>query len=232
MNKPPITATGLKGFLLWFKREQPDLFNKIAPKLPQAVPKAFSNYTANQRLKKIYRGQSYSQRALNGFADYDVLPEYTVYAASTAPVSVDYGDLTTPDYDSAIDVNGVITAPVDSTAIQTANIPSPVAIAANSGSSGTGIASAIGQVIGAASSAYLTSQQQTLQQQALATNLARAAAGLPPLNTSLNALGVPTISTGAGIFGNSSTLIIVGIAAAIALAMSQGGSRKMTAGDL
>jgi hypothetical protein len=39
-----ITSTGPKGFLTWFKREQPAIYAQIAPALQQKYPQAFSGY--------------------------------------------------------------------------------------------------------------------------------------------------------------------------------------------
>lgn len=233
-TKPPILQTGIQGFLLWFQREQPAIYNKIATQLPAIAPKAFSNY--NLRVKKklgamrarkvaaIINGPHFTtqanRRALSGFGDTSGDISYAAPAYTESPVSVD--------------LTSVLSSPVDVGEINTGDAPdintpgtgasgypyttgSPVAMAANSGLTPNPTASAIGSVIGAASQVYMTSQQAALQNSVVQTNLARAAAGLPPLNTSLNSLGVPTV----GSTGLSSTgmlfLLALGIGA-IALA--------------
>lgn len=236
-KQAPITTTGIKGFLLWFKREQPSLYNKIAPTLPATIPKAFSSYNAtNRHLRKIYK-DSYVKRqgrtmgALSDYSSY-TLPTLYVTSASTAdPVAVNYtSQLAPPSY---IANPATLTTDVSTGDLQTVSVDSsPVASAANTGTTSNAIATAIGQTVGAAAKVYLTNQQAQLQQSVVSAQLARAAAGLPPLNTSLNQLGVPTVSVSGSL--TSSPLLLLGIAAAIALALSSGGSSKRSAvsGDL
>jgi hypothetical protein len=225
--KAPITATGIQGFLLWFQREQPALYAQIAPKLPALVPKAFSNYNSKfGRLAAIYRGSPYSQRggSFQGFADY-YSSYFSLQPVDPAPVSV---DLTSEINATPIDVGSVndTLGPIAPANIDTGSssgssgpvFSSPVAGAANSGSGSTVTGSVIGSVIGAAAAVAMTQQQAQLQQQAVATNLARAQAGLPPLNTSLNALGVPTVSTSGTI--DSGTMILLALAAGAAILLT------------
>lgn len=222
----PITTTGIKGFLLWFQREQPGLYNKIAPKLPALVPKAFSNYTATQKhLKKVYQG-SFAKRATNGMsglADYSSyeLPALYVTAASTAdvdPISVNYSSQLAPV--SYYANPATFTTPVDTGDLSTVSVP-PVTAAANTGTASNGIASAIGQTVGAAASIYMTNAQAALQQSVIQSQLARAQAGLPPLNTSLNQLGIPTVSTGSLSTGS---MMLLGGAALLAIMLAGGSS--------
>jgi hypothetical protein len=203
----PITETGIKGFLLWYKREQPEIFAKIAPKLPAVVPKAFSNYNQTQRsLGKLYAGR-FSERAPQRFGDY-----FTSYESN--PVAIDLSDQFPPINVGTIDT-GPITQPVFDSSSGT--YLSPVAQAANTSVASTPTVAAIGQVIGAASQVYMTNTQAQLQQNVLQTQLQRAAQGLPPLNTSLAQLGVPVVSTG-GSLGNSGFLfLLLGGVALVAL---------------
>jgi hypothetical protein len=220
--KTPITETGMRGFLLWFAREQPALYAKIAPQLPGAVPKAFSNYNQTQRrLGELYRGKMYAHRVgLEGFADY--FTDYTSTPSidlSSPAVSI---DLSSDINATPVDVGTIDTGPqpVFNASTGTFSMPaaSPVATAANTGVAGTPTAQAIGQVIGAASQVFLTNQQAALQQSVLNTQLQRAAAGLPPLNTSLNQLGVPTISTSGSL--STGALLLLGLAAGAAILLS------------
>jgi len=220
--KPPIKDTGVRGFLLWFKREQPALFNKIAPQLPVTVPKAFSGYLdRTTRLGELYRNKMYSHRVgLEGMGD------YFDYVASPMPdlVSIDLTSQISPIDVGTIDL-GQPTFNTDTGSFSMPNI-SPIAAAANSGSASTPIVNAIGQVIGAASQIYMTNQQAALQQQVLNTQLQRAQAGLPPLNTSLNQLGVPTISS-TGNLGNMGTVFLIGGGLLLALLLGgNSGSKK------
>ncbi len=218
----PITQTGIKGFLLWFQREQPALYNKIAPTLPTVAPKAFGSYLVKQKnLRQLYMGKYARRVAMHGFADYssDTLPTLYVSAPSIPdPVTVNYtSQLTAPiSYDSS-------SIPLSTSAVSTL-AASPIANAANTGSIASSVANAIAQTVGAASKVYMTNTQAAQQQSVVASQLARASAGLPPLNTSLNQLGVPTVSTGGSI--SSSTLMIVGGAALLAILLSSGGKSK------
>lgn len=229
----PITATGIKGFLMWYAREQPALFNKIAPKLPSMVPAAFSNYTTQQnKLKAIYR--SGQVKGLRGFGDtgasYELAPLYVTASVSNNPISVSYDSLA----DSQL-TGGSVAVNYDATLVPlntdysdtgsapTANIP-PVAAAANSGSSSSPIASAIAQTIGAVASVFMTNTAAQQQQALVAAQLARAQAGLTPLNTSMNSLGIPTVtSTGTG----SMTSILVLGAAVAAVLLLTGDKKKV-----
>jgi hypothetical protein len=215
-NKPPITQTGIKGFLIWYAREQPAIFAKIAPTLPAAVPKAFSNYNARfGNLQKFYRGM-YKHRVGGQLAG--ASQRFGDYYSLAAPVAVNFeSQLAAPISETAVSYTAVPT--VEAGDLSTVNIP-PVAMAANPGNVGTPVAAAIGQVVGAAANIYMTNNQAALQQSVVNTQLQRAAAGLPPLNTNLNSLGIPTVSTSGSIFSGST--ILIGIAVALALAMSSG----------
>jgi len=217
--KSPIKETGVRGFLLWYKREQPALFDKIAPKLPVTVPKAFSGYIDRQkRLGALYAGRGFAHRAgISGLSD------YFDYVSAPAPVTI---DLSSEISSVPIDTGSFnFTQPTFNSDTGSFNMPniSPIAAAANSGSASTPIVNAIGQVIGAVSQVYMTNNQAALQQQVLQTQLQRAQAGLPPLNTSLNQLGVPTISTG-GTLGNMGTVFLIG--GGLLLAILLGGAKK------
>jgi hypothetical protein len=220
----PITAKGMKGFLLWFQREQPAIYNKIAPTLPGRVPKAFSNYTqAQKKLRQVYKG-NFAKRgnSMSGLADYSsytLAPIYvTAPAISSDPITVNYSSQLAPAYYSD---PATLTTPIDVGSTPTI---SPVAAAANTSSTSNAIASAIAQTVGAASSVYLTNQQAALQQSIVQSQLARAAAGLPPLNTSLNQLGVPTVSSTGTL--STGTMMLLGGAALLAIMLS-GGSKKV-----
>lgn len=215
----PITATGIKGFLLWFAREQPALYAKIAPQLPKVAPKAFGNYLQDRRkLRAIYRSGVVRRAGvgISGFGDYYTLPEISVSAPAytSTPVTVNYSAQLAPvSYTSSV-------TPL-STSVDTGTL-SPVAIAANSGTASTSVANAIGQTVAAAASIYMTNQNAALQQSVVQSQLARAAAGLPPLNTSLAQLGIPQATTG----GTLSTggMLLLGGAALLALLLSSGKS--------
>ncbi len=237
----PITQTGIKGFLVWFAREQPHLYNKIAPTLPKVAPKAFGNFLQQQRkLRQVYNSNFTQRRgvSMGRLADYmTVLPEYVATASAVSPISVSYESLATPiSVSPTVDYTASLAAPLPPvdfssntfTPVDTSSggpVFSPVTQAANSGISSTPIANAIAQTVGAASSIYLTNQQAQLQQQVVQSQLQRAAAGLPPLNTSLNQLGIPTVGAGAS-FSGSSGMVVLGIGAILLVALMSGGSKK------
>lgn len=216
-----IRTTGIKGFLQWFQREQPDLYNKIAPQLPALIPKAFSNYTQTRKhLQKVYQG-SFSSRPTNGMSglsDYELPALYvTAPAISSDPVTVNYSAQLAPTYYAN---PATFTTPVDTGDLNTVQV-SPVSAAANTGTTSNAIANAIGQTVGAAASIYMTNAQAALQQSVVQSQLARAAAGLPPLNTSLSQLGVPIVSTGSLSTGS---MMLLGGAALLAIILSGGSS--------
>jgi|ERR1700677_1797190 len=230
-TKPPITKTGIQGFLLWFAREQPALYAKVAPTLPKVAPKAFSGYTARaKRLGAIYRSKFARYKVgVSGLADYSSysLSAGYVNAPSVDPITVNYtAQLSVaPSYTSAVGASAPLYASYVNAPSYTAQSPAtlttndansmstptlaPIAAAANSGTSSTTTANAIGAVIGAAATVAMTAAQAAAQQNVVQTQLQRAAAGLTPLNTSLNALGVPTV---AGTM-DSGTLLLLGGAA-------------------
>jgi hypothetical protein len=163
-----ITDTGVKGFLLWLKREQPGIYKKVAPQIAAQLPQAFSGYhdggwrTAGLSREQIRSGFN----RMSGLGDSS---DYIDISNDLQPVQV------TADY---------IPQTVD------------VATAANSGSTSSGLASAIGSLISGVSSLYMTKQQLDIQNQVVQTQLQRAAAGLPPLPTSISNLGVPQVAVG------------------------------------
>lgn len=200
--KTPITARGVQGFLLWFQREQPAIYAKVAPQLPAMVPKAFSNYNQYARRKKM---------GALGDDSSDDLTDYMTTDISSPAV-----DVSIPSFNPTID-----TGEIDPGAVSTLNYasgatPSPVALAANTSPVASPVTTAIGQTIAAASQIYMTTQQAALQQQLVNTNLQRAAAGLPPLNTSLNQLGVPTVASGI----SSGTMLLIGGGALLLVLLS------------
>jgi hypothetical protein len=259
--KKPITETGIKGFLLWYKREQPHIYAKIAPQLPSIVPKAFSNY--NAKMGVLFRNYSAQRPGLGGSVQFrnfmadrpgfggsvqfrnfmadrpgmgDMVPfrpkqqrspgiPQEIYGlGGFGDTEADYMANTPDEYafgpvgaePVTVDFTSTLNDPIDSTQFNYAggnandvNLPaSPVAMAANTGSAGTPTTAAIGQVISAASQVLMTNTQAQMQQNVLQTQLQRAASGLPPLNTSLNSLGIPTISTG-GSLGNSGMIFLI-----------------------
>lgn len=190
-----ITATGMKGFLTWFKREQPGIYKAVAAQLPKIAPAAFSDYngggwktagmTRAQILRQTLNG-SFAGRAGSGISG---LADYAGYVDSSIPTFDDSSYGPPP---------AIATSQVD------------VASAANSGVDMSSIGNVIGSVLNTASKAYMSVTQAQTQQQIVNTQLARAAAGLPPLNTSLNQYGVPIVSA-SGTASGGSLLLIIGL---------------------
>jgi hypothetical protein len=220
----PITQTGMRGFLIWFAREQPALFNQIAPGLPKSVPKAFGNYLGDTaRRMRIYKARKYSQRTGVGrLGEYYTLPQVSVYSTSLSPVAVNYTAQLTAPSDYLSNATPLTAGNIDASA-PAPSLP-PIAAAANTGVVSTPVAAAVGSVIGAAASIYMTNQQASVMNSAVQTNLQRAAAGLPPLNTSLASLGVPTVAAG-GVFSGTGGLLLLG-GLGIAAVLLLGGSKS------
>lgn len=193
-----ITDTGIRGFLKWFQQQQPAIYKAIAPKLPKMVPQAFSGYM-NGGWKYMHRVGLGQFDTTDTGTELDMLPEITVEG--------NYQDLTSmPDYTSTLTPisagDNYATLGVPTVAIDTSS-------AANSGVTNTGVANAIASVVSAGSKAFLTVEQQNVQNQIVQTQLQRAAAGLPPLPTSLTALGVPQASI-SGTMSSGGMLLLLG----------------------
>lgn len=198
-----ITETGIRGFLKWFAREQPEIYKAVAPVIAKKVPKAFSDYHAGgwkvaglnrddavDKLNKIYEGNFAGMgRLADASAYFSMGSSYTAqptYFASAAP-GFDASLATMPNF-------------VDTSA------------AANAGSIGTDIAGTIGSIVNSASKAYLTYTAANTQSQIVNTQLQRAAAGLPPLNVGLSSSGIPMVQAGGNIStGSIAMLAIAGI---------------------
>lgn len=71
-----------------------------------------------------------------------------------------------------------------------------VSDAANNGGTSSSITDTISNIVKGISTLYMTKKQADIQQQVVNTQLARAAAGLPPLPTNLANLGVPQVNVG------------------------------------
>src|SRR5208282_1772051 len=115
-----ITDTGVRGFLKWFRQEQPGLYKKVAPQVAAQLPQAFSGYhdggwkTAGMSRTQV---NAMMNRQFSGLGD------------DTIDIS---NDLT--PVESAGDLIGTPTT-VD------------VSTAANTGSTSSGVANAIGSII-------------------------------------------------------------------------------------
>lgn len=89
-----------------------------------------------------------------------------------------------------------------------------VSTAANDGAASSSITDTISNIVKGISTLYLTKKQADIQQQVVNTQLQRAAAGLPPLPTSLSNLGVPQVNVGLS-GGMGTGLVVAGSVAAL-----------------
>jgi len=86
--KPDISDTGLKGFLKWFQREQPNLYKQVAPALAKKYPRAFSDY--NQSLAQdMGHRRSMVSMGFRGLGDDSAITDITFDSSSLqVPTSV------------------------------------------------------------------------------------------------------------------------------------------------
>jgi hypothetical protein len=204
---PPVTETGIQGFLKWLQRENPQAYQHIAPALPAMDPRMFSDY--NQSRAQIVRGRagvaSLAARAGRmgalGQAEYSSqIP--TLSESDLTPVNVSADDSTLT---MAIPTN------VDTTD------------AANQGS-GTSTASTdwISSAIHGITSLWLTKSQLQTSQAITNLQLQRAQAGYAPLNIGLGANGIPVF----GAMGGGSTLLLLGGGLLVLFMLMRGGGRR------
>jgi hypothetical protein len=223
-----IRETGIRGFLKWLQQAQPAIYAKAAPQITQKVPNAFSDYHAGGwRVAGLTHTQAVAK--LNGvhgvhglrseawsFGPRSQAASYSQFGLLRSEVDAfgrraqagsysQFGDV--PTFSMAFDPNSV-----------SAPTPVDVSTAANDGSTSSSLTDMIGGIVKGISSLYMTKQQADIQQQVVNTQLQRAAAGLPPLPTSLANLGVPQVSVGLST-GTGSALAIGGALIAAVLVL-------------
>jgi len=206
-----ITATGVKGFLLWLKSDQPGIYQKVAPTLPNLVPGAFSkiNKQTMGKLRAIYAGNFKSRAS-------QALGQYGSYLCAVSPITyesfsptVNYtACLTAPMYSASAICPGP--APTLSCTVASVNSSTDVASAANSGVSTPAITGAIGSAVNAVAQTLLSAQQAAALATIVASQLKNAQAGTAPADVSSGNLGVP--KTTATTSSSSSTLLLLGLA--------------------
>jgi hypothetical protein len=79
-----ITDTGLKGFLLWLKQDQPGVYAATATKIAKAVPKGFSGFNGSVATSRRLAAGRRSMR-LRGFGDCCGMSSVGICAALTTP---------------------------------------------------------------------------------------------------------------------------------------------------
>jgi hypothetical protein len=217
-----IRETGIRGFLKWLQQAQPAIYAKAAPQITQKVPNAFSDYHAGGwRVAGLTHTQAVAK--LNGvhglrseagsFGPRSQAASYSQFGLLRSEAGAfgrraqaggysQFGDV--PTFSMAFDPNSV-------------SAPSPVDVstAANDGSTSSSLTDMIGGIVKGISSLYMTKQQADIQQQVVNTQLQRAAAGLPPLPTSLSNLGVPQVSVGLSTGTGSALAIGAALVAAV-----------------
>lgn len=147
MTDITINDGGVRGFLKWFRSQQPGLYAEVARHVSQKVPGAFNDYHAgNWKIAGLGQSEALQQLSLDP-------------SLVKAP-TVDVSD------------------------------------AADAGSSTSSITDTISNIVKGISTLYMTKKQADIQQQVVNTQLARAAAGLPPLPQNLANLGVPQVNVG------------------------------------
>jgi hypothetical protein len=173
MTQQAITDTGLKGFLLWLKADQPAVYAATASKIAKAAPRGFSGFNGSVKMSRRLAAGNRSMR-LRGLGDCCGLTSVGICSALMSP-----------------------------------NICIETSCAANSGSTCssdlTGIASIINSVAGAALTAALQAQYNSM----ITSQLARAQTGLPPLTLSSSSSGIPLLS-GLTSGGTAGTLLLLG----------------------
>jgi len=236
----PITDTGMRGFLKWFKQNQPEIYAKVAPKLAATVPAAFSQYhaggwkiaglsavDARKKLRALYRGR-FAERAPIGDLGqyYNFLGTPQTGIASAANAGANFTSAVNNAYANYASYNAAATQPSYASYVSAAAAGAPVsgsfaapvdvAMAANIGPTSSAIVGTVGSLVNLASSAYLTTQAAQAQSNLVNVQLQRAAAGLPPLTTTTSSLGIPMV-TGTSLFGGSSGMLflLLGVGAII-----------------
>jgi hypothetical protein len=201
---PPIQETGMKGYLKWLQREQPEVYKVMAPQLPVIAPAAFSHYTQSVATTTRTMGALASLRRRNRGRFPGTMGGLGHFSALN-DTSSGTGDLfqpdflSTPSFDTSSDVQETITAAQGAT-LDTAD-------AANStGSTPTQQTTAIAQLAAGVTGLALFGEQASQANAINQLQLQRAAAGLSPLNIGMNANGIPTIT---GLATSSGTIILL-----------------------
>lgn len=129
-NKPEIAETGLRGFLKWLQREQPEVYKLVAPKIAQTAPTGFSDYRSSKITAMRTRAGALSQRRFGSLGDdptglVDI--QFDANSLSTPDLPIDTADAanTGPSSTGIMDtigsiVNGVFQAGLAFNSLQTA----------------------------------------------------------------------------------------------------------------
>jgi hypothetical protein len=209
-----ITATGTKGLLQYLKTYQPELYAAANPKL-LSYAKTQNGVAAAQLASSGGAGASMGR--LSGrvgnigelFAP-NISESFTPIPVSISAVNVDPNTgLDLDALNTTVDTGPIIAAVPPDLVVTGDSSATDSASVASSGATSSGFASIISSIAKGIGTATLTAAQVSANNTLLATNLARAQAGLPPLTATTTASGLTTL-------GSSSTLLLLGGAVLIA----------------
>lgn len=228
-NLPPIAATGMQGFLQWFRREQPNLYRAVAPQIQAQFPRVFSDYNQSQvqHLRDATgRASLAGRRRMRGGMG-AILAAGRIRALGGLGQN-DSNSVDSSDFDYLQSPDSSLVASFATPNIETvdtgSSIPAIADTANTSGGTSTTDASAIAAIATGAAQLYTTSAQLQTAQAINNLQIQRAQAGLAPLNIGLSASGVPTI-TGVGLTGSAGTLLLFA-GGALLLLMMMGGKKS------
>jgi hypothetical protein len=192
----PIAQTGLKGFLLWLKQDQPGIYQATAAAIAKAAPKGFSNYNASvvTRMRKSQGRRSMAQFGSLG-DDSDSMLQSVSFDSS----------------DSSLLPDDISYAPDTSTV-------------ANSGTTDAATLNSVANIINSVAGAALGEQQQQTYSQLVNAQLARAQQGTNPLVLSSRTAGIPLLGSLTSSSGGLLVLGI-GAVVLLALLGGRGGAR-------
>ena len=234
LGAPPITDTGIKGYLKWLQQQQPNIYKKVAATISKQIPQAFSDYHAGG-----WKNPNASGRALGmlkvrsalgmlGQSDSTSYTSYVSYSPSSSsssdlfqPTDLSTIDASTLDLD--VDTDDAATDLANTAAATQLNLGTPVAgtgvsTAANSTAATGSVAAAVGAIVQGAAQVYTTSEQASALQSINNLQLQRAQEGLAPLPISTTASGVPVLGSSSTL--SSSGLLLIGGAALLLLMLS------------
>jgi hypothetical protein len=84
MTQQAITDTGLKGFLLWLKADQPGVYAATASKIAKAAPRGFSGFNGSVKMSRRLAVANRSMR-LRGLGDCCGLTSVGICSALMSP---------------------------------------------------------------------------------------------------------------------------------------------------
>lgn len=221
---PPIAETGLKGFLKWYQREQPAIYQKLAVQLQAQAPQAFSDYT--QSMTQALRARAGVASLQRRLATRGRTGSFLPGSSALHGLGDDFTDMLEASPDPQV-VSTFQPVTVDSIALPAGYNPPPVdtSEAANTGAgTSTNTTNLIASIIGGVTGAYTSVMQANTAAAITDVQLQRARAGLSPLNIGMNANGIPTIG-GSAFAGGSATLLLIGGAVLLFMLLGRGGSR-------